>query len=61
MQTCGVRMVGSTGPQSGMETWSNYRALLVEVTDVADVQVRKADIRVDNDVDDVTTAPVLTE
>ena len=44
-----------------METWSNYRVLLVEVTDVADVQVRKADIRVDNDVDDVTTAPVLTE
>ena len=34
---------------------------LVEVTDVADVQFRKPDIRVDNDVGDVTTAPVLTE
>ena len=43
------------------ETWSNDRALLVEVTDVADVQVRKPDIRVDNDVGGVTTAPVLTE
>ena len=43
------------------ETWSNYRALLVEVTDVADVQVRKPDIQVDNDVGDVTTLPVFTE
>ena len=41
------------------ETWSNDRALLVEVTDVADVQVPKPDIRVDNDV--ATTAPVLTD
>ena len=39
--------------------WSNDRALLVEVADVADVQVRKSDIRVVADVDDVTTAPVL--
>ena len=43
------------------ETWSNYRALLVEVTDVAVVKVRKPDIRVDNDVGDVTTAPALTK
>ena len=43
------------------ETLGNDRALLVEVADVADVQVRKSDIRVDSDVDDVITAPVLTE
>ena len=43
------------------ETLGNDCALLVEVTDVADVQVQKPDIRVDNDVGDVTTAPVHTE
>ena len=37
------------------ETLGNDRALLVEVADVADVQVRKSDV------DDVTTAPALTE
>ena len=43
------------------ETLSKGRALLVEVADVADVQVRKSDIRVDNDVDDDTTAPDFTK
>ena len=43
------------------ETWSKDRALLVEVTDVADVKAREPDIQVDNDVGDVTRAPVVTE
>ena len=43
------------------ETLGSDRALLVELADVADVQVRKSDVRVDADVDDVTTAPALTE
>ena len=57
-------MPGSTGPQSGLgrmtETLRNDRALLVEVADAADVQVRKSDIRGDVDVDDVTITPALT-
>ena len=55
-------MAGSIGPQSGL-VGSRVRwvttALLFEVADVAHVQVRKSDIRVDADVDDDTTAPVL--
>ena len=43
------------------ETLGNDHTLLVEVPDAADVQVQKSDIRVDADVDDVTTAPALTE
>ena len=43
------------------ETLGNDRALLVEVADVADIQVRESDIRVDTDVDDVTTATDLTK
>ena len=42
-------------------TLSKDRVLLVEVADVADPQVRKSDFRVVADVDDVTTAPDLTE
>ena len=46
-----------------MRGWKHWAAdaLLVEVADVADVQVRESDIQVDNDVDDVTTAPDLTK
>ena len=35
----------------------NDRALLVDAADVADVQGRKPDTRVDIDVDDVRTSP----
>ena len=43
------------------ETLGNDRVLLIEVADVADVQVGKSDVRIDTDVDDVITAPDLTE
>ena len=43
------------------KTLGDDRVLLVEVADVADVQVRKLDIRLVANVDDVTTAPGLTE
>ena len=57
-------MAGSIGSQSGLvgsRTLGNDRALLVEVADVADLQVRKSDARIDTDVDDDITAPALTE
>ena len=43
------------------ETVSNDRVLLVEVADVADVQVRKSDFQIVADVEDVITAPDLTK
>ena len=43
------------------ETLFDDSALLVEVADVADAQVRKSGIRVDVDVDDVITAPAPIE
>ena len=43
------------------ETLSKDRSLLVEVANAAGVQVRKSDLRVVADVDDVITAPDLTK
>ena len=42
------------------QTLSDDSGLLVEVADVADVQVRKSDFRIVADVDDVIAAPDLT-